>query len=59
MNARIDVRITCNTGNYWFTGINTDLEGARRYFMGQTFVHESYDGTETPETVVNVTEVKS
>lgn len=50
----ITVRVMCDTGNWWDTGINTDLNNARRYFMGQTFVRELDDGTEIRDTVVRV-----
>ncbi len=51
----ITVRVTCNTGKTWDTGINTDLAGARAYFFGKCFVDEDYEtGEETPNVVVAV-----
>lgn len=35
--TRIDVRVTCEKGESWVTGINTTLEGATTYFMSNTF----------------------
>jgi hypothetical protein len=50
----VSVKVTCNTGKTWETRINTTLQGARDYFMRQTFVDEADDGTETKNTVVGV-----
>lgn len=51
------VRVTCDTGNSWVTGINTSFAEARRYFMGQQFTREDDAGRETVDTVVKVEEV--
>ena len=48
------VKVTCNTGKTWTTGINTDIAGATEYFMGQTVTDESDNGTETHHTVIAV-----
>ena len=50
----ITVKITADNGNYWMTGINTDIDGAIRYFMGRQFVREDDTGKETVDTVVSV-----
>jgi len=51
----ITVRVTCNTGKTWDTGINTDLTGARQYFFGKCFVDEDYEtGEETRNVVTKV-----
>lgn len=50
----ITVKITCDNGNTWTTGINTDLNEARNYFMGQQFTREDDNGNEKVDTVVNV-----
>ena len=34
---RIDVKVICENGDYWCTGINATLEGAQEYFMGRFF----------------------
>lgn len=52
---RVTVEVTTECGNSWKTEINTDLKGAREYFMGQRFTNadESKMGP-----VVKVEEVK-
>lgn len=55
----ICVKVECDTGNEWVTGINADMEGARAYFMGQTFTREDAAGHETADTVVRVTLVNA
>lgn len=50
----ITVKIACDNGNTWTTGINTDLNEARNYFMGQQFTREDDNGNEKVDTVVNV-----
>lgn len=50
----ITVKITCDNGNTWTTGINTNLKEARNYFMGQQFTREDDNGNEKVDTVVNV-----
>lgn len=56
---RIVVKVTCDTGRTWITPINTDLKGAKAYFMGQTFVDEcELTGKETPHTVTEVIEAE-
>ena len=55
------VRVICQSGNSWVTGINTDLAGARKYFLGQTFVtnEDEFTGEETKDLVIQVDEVQS
>lgn len=53
----ITVQVTCDTGKSWITDINTDLAGARQYFMGNVFTDESDNGTETRNTVTQVKEL--
>ena len=54
----ITVRVTCDTGRTWVTGINGTFEDARAYFMGHSFSDESEAGIiESRHTVVDVTEV--
>ena len=48
------VKITCDTGKTWITSINTDLEGAKSYFLGQAFTDETDDGKETRNIAVSV-----
>jgi hypothetical protein len=50
----ISVKVTCDTGNEWDTGINATFSEANDYFMGKTFVREDDTRKETPETVVKV-----
>lgn len=53
----ITVEITCDTGKTWRTGINTDLQGAREYFIGRAFVDETDDGVETRNIAVKVAQI--
>ena len=53
----ITVEITCDTGKTWRTGINTDLQGAREYFIGRAFVDETDDGEETRNIAVKVAQI--
>jgi len=54
----INVKVTCDTGKTWNTGINADLEGARKYFIGQCFVDEDFEtGKETRNVAVNVEQI--
>ena len=53
----IAVEVTCDTGKTWRTGINTDLQGARAYFLGACFVDETDDGVETRNIAVKVTQI--
>jgi hypothetical protein len=36
-NEMIDVKVTFANGSHLVTGINTDLEGAKKYYIGKTF----------------------
>lgn len=56
---RTTVKVTCNTGNSWVTDINTDLAGAKSYFMGQSFTSEDDSGNETVDTVVQVEQIQA
>ena len=52
------VKITCNTGKTWTTGISCTLDDARKYFIDQRFTSEDEDGNETVDIVVSVEEVE-
>lgn len=52
----IHVKVTCDNGYTWVTGINAGLEGAKSYFIGQKFM--TWDGVnEVEHTAVKVEEV--
>lgn len=53
------VKVTVADGNYWHTTINLDLEGARKYFMGQPFDMGPPDGPENMQKVISVEQVKT
>lgn len=50
----INVKITCDTGNTWSTGINTSFAGAVEYFLGKQFTREDDNGNEIVDTVIIV-----
>ena len=51
----ITVKVICDNGRTWTTGINTpDYATAARYFLGQSFVDEDDAGRETVGTVIAV-----
>lgn len=50
----ITVKVTVESGNHWLTGINTDLAGAKRYFLGESFDMGDPDGPEKMERVISV-----
>ena len=57
---RIGVKVTTKSGDYWLTEINADLEGARKYFMGQSFdMSGDPEGPEKMERVVLVEKLYS
>lgn len=56
---RTTVKVICDTGNSWVTDINTDLAGAKAYFIGQSFTREDYAGNETVDTVVQVEQLQA
>jgi hypothetical protein len=48
------VKITCDNGDHWTTGINATLEEACEYFVGKVFVDENPEtGEEARKTVVS------
>jgi hypothetical protein len=36
-NSKVTVKVTFEDGNYLVTDINTDLEGAKKYYLGKEF----------------------
>jgi hypothetical protein len=56
----ITVKVTCDTGKEWVTDINSDLDGARKYFIGEVFTDENFEtGEEVHNTAISVEEVSS
>lgn len=53
------VKITCDTGKTWITGINANPDKAQRYFMGADYVDEDERGRETHNFVVDVQPIGS
>ena len=50
----ITVKVTVESGNHWLTGINTDLAGAKRYFLGNHVDMGHPDGPEKMEEIISV-----
>ena len=50
----ITVRVTCDTGRTWVTGINAAPREAFTYFMGQKFINEDDLGNEYVHVVTTV-----
>jgi hypothetical protein len=54
-NYKTAVTVTCDTGKYWVSEINTDIEGAKAYYTGKTFVTENdVTGEEKEHNVIRV-----
>jgi len=58
-SPRVTVKVSYDNGDYTVTTINTDYEGAKKYFMGKVFTDEDeMTGKETNKKVVKVDLVK-
>jgi len=53
----ITVKVTCDTGKTWTTGINATIEDARAYYIGNDFADEDDNGKETHNIAISVDEV--
>lgn len=56
----ITVKVTTDKGKSWVTGINTDLQGAKDYFMGHHFNFGDTEEhpTDDMQTVIAVTQIQ-
>ncbi len=54
----ITVKCTYSNGDTVTTGINTDLQGAKGYFLGKTFDMTIGDGTEILAKCIKVEEIQ-
>ena len=53
----IAVKVTLNNGKSWVTDINTDIDGAKFYYVGNIVTVEDPNGNKQYFTIVKVEEV--
>jgi hypothetical protein len=51
-------KVICDNGDFWITGMNCDIQEAKRYFIGTYKTYENFaTGKETKTKIIQVEEV--